>query len=136
MDNNEATRVRDGGCLCEGVRYRLTGPCRDVINCFCGQCQKTSGHHFAATRVSLDQFELLSSETLAWYQSSESAKRGFCQRCGGNLFWQPVDGDTISVTAGTLDKPTGLRTTRNIFIDDMSDYHFLPQLSPLDGDGD
>ena len=121
--------VRTGGCLCEGVRYRLTGPCRTVINCFCGQCQKTTGHHFAATRVKDEQFELTNDETLTWYQSSDSAKRGFCNRCGGNLFWKPTGADTISVTAGTIDSPTGLITTDNIFVEDMSDYHDLPALS-------
>ena len=120
--------VRTGGCLCEGVRYRITGECRGVINCFCGQCQKTTGHHFAATRVNLDQFEYLSKDTLQWYVSSEKASRGFCNRCGSNLFWQLKDSGTISITAGTVDKPTRLKTTENIFVEDKSDYHDLPAI--------
>jgi hypothetical protein len=27
-----------GGCLCGAVRYRATGPLRDVIVCHCGVC--------------------------------------------------------------------------------------------------
>ena len=118
-----------GGCHCEGVRYRLVGEIRDIINCFCTQCQKTTGHHFAATQANLDQFELLSDKTLSWYDASSTARRGFCNKCGSSLFWQKHGTDTISITAGTLDQPTGLKTVQNIFVDSMSDYHVLPELT-------
>ena len=121
--------VLSGGCLCGGVRYRLKGDLRGVVNCFCEQCRKTSGHHVAATRAPLDSFTLECDDTLHWYDSSADARRGFCGRCGGNLFWQHYDRDTISVMAGTLDTPTGLSTIENIFVEDMSDYHALPPLT-------
>ncbi len=124
----EVDRVRTGGCLCEGVRYKTVGELRDVTNCFCIQCQKTSGHHFAATEADLSQFELVNHATLRWYESSDAAKRGFCNHCGSSLFWQRNGAQTISITAGTLDKPTYLATTRNIFVEDKSDYHDLPVL--------
>ncbi|MCY3768951.1 MAG: GFA family protein [Gammaproteobacteria bacterium] len=121
-------RTRTGGCLCGGVRYRVVGEIRPVINCFCSQCRKTSGHHFAATQAGLEQFQLLSEESLAWYSSSDAARRGFCNRCGSSLFWQRRGTRTISITAGTLDGPTGLSTMKNIFVEDRSDYHDLPAL--------
>ncbi len=122
----EMDRIRTGGCLCGGVRYKTVGELRDIINCFCSQCQKTSGHHFAATKADLSQFELVNNATLRWYESSDTAKRGFCNRCGSSLFWQRKGTQTISITAGTLDKPTHLKTTKNIFVEDKSDYHELP----------
>ena len=125
---SDQSEVRTGGCLCEGVRYRMTGEIRQVINCFCTQCQKTSGHHVAATKVNLDQFEFISDSTLKWYQSSDQARRGFCSRCGANLFWQPMGADTISIMAGTIDTPTGLKTIKNIFVEDKNDYHSLPEV--------
>ena len=124
----EKNRRRTGSCLCGEVRYTLRGECRDVINCFCSQCRKTSGHHFAATQVNLNQFELNADSTLSWYSSSETARRGFCNRCGSSLFWQKSGLDSISITAGTLDAPTGLETIKNIFVEDVSDYHELPSL--------
>ncbi|NKB64945.1 MAG: GFA family protein [Gammaproteobacteria bacterium] len=117
-----------GGCLCGGVRYKLTGELREVVNCFCTQCQKTSGHHVAATRSSLKNFKLMVQDTLKWFSSSDQARRGFCENCGGNLFWQPIGADTISIMAGTIDKPTNLTTADNIFIEDKSDYHELPEV--------
>jgi len=121
-------KVITGGCLCDGVRYRITGELRGVINCFCGQCRKTSGHHVAATRVNLADFELIDDSTLHWYDSSQEVRRGFCRKCGGNLFWQNHCRDTISIMAGTLDAPTGLATIDNIYTDDASDYQIIPEL--------
>ena len=118
-----------GGCLCGAVRYKLNGELRGVINCFCEQCRRTSGHHVAATSVPLTQFTLEKDDQLNWYTSSESAQRGFCGKCGSNLFWKNNQRENISIMAGTLDTPTGLATVENIFVEDMSDYHVCPQLT-------
>jgi hypothetical protein len=112
-----------GGCLCGGVRYRIRGALCGVIACHCRQCRKTSGHHVAMTSVPSDNLSLTSSDTLSWYKSSETAERGFCRVCGGNLFWRAFGEDTISVTAGTLDTPTHLTLTEHIFVADKSDYY-------------
>ncbi len=120
------TDVHTGGCLCGGVRYRLTGPLRPVIACHCIQCRKTSGHHAAMTSVPNGRFSLEADETLVWYRSSDSARRGFCKRCGGNLFWEPKGEGRVSITAGTLDGATGLAIERHIFTDFAGDYYDLP----------
>jgi len=59
---------------------------------------------------------------LKWYQSSEEARRGFCQECGANVFWESLD-DLVSIAAGTIDEPTGLKTLRHIFVADKGDYY-------------
>jgi hypothetical protein len=122
-----APEVATGGCLCGGVRYRVAGPLRDVIACHCSQCRRTSGHFVAATEAAVADFALTSSETLQWYVSSAEAERGFCGRCGGNLFWRPTRTvqDRIYLMAGTLDLPTHLKIARHIFVVDKSDYYTL-----------
>ena len=65
------------------------------------------------------------SEKIVWYRSSSEAKRGFCGICGSSLFWSLIDGDTISIAAGSLEQPTGLKTTINIFTQDAGDYYSL-----------
>jgi len=114
-----------GSCLCGGVRYEIRGPLRDVVACHCSQCRKTSGHFVAMTSAPVDAINFLAADTLVWYRSSETAERGFCNRCGGNLFWRILDGDTLSITAGSLDTPTGLKTAEHIFVADKSDYYDL-----------
>ena len=121
-----------GGCLCGGVRYQTTSALRDVITCHCSQCRKTGGHFVAATQVPTADLRLTESATLRWYRSSDSAERGFCQRCGGNLFWRPTSpgSDTTSIMAGTVDPPTGLRIIQHIFTADKSDYYQINDGAP------
>ncbi|MEX2648409.1 MAG: GFA family protein [Alphaproteobacteria bacterium] len=119
--------VHTGGCLCGAVRYRVTGPLREVALCHCGQCRKFHGHVGAYTNVARDKLELTADGGLAWYMSSTIAKRGFCRMCGSSLFWERLGADTISIAAGTLDGPTGLKTTRQIFAapEHRGDYYEL-----------
>jgi hypothetical protein len=69
--------------------------------------------------------ELTASERLLWYRSSDTAERGFCGGCGSNLFWKLAGRDAISITAGTLDSPTGLSIEQHIFVADKSDYYTI-----------
>lgn len=112
-----------GSCLCGGVTFATSGRLRDVWACHCGQCRKSSGHHWAATSADLDRFRVTSAATLAWYDSSPAARRGFCARCGASLFWKPAGEDRMAIAAGALDGATGLRLTRHIFTEDAGDYY-------------
>jgi hypothetical protein len=119
-----------GGCLCGGVRYEIKGELRYVIACHCEQCRRTSGHFAAMTRTATADIAYTSLDTLKWYRSSDTAERGFCGECGSNLFWRPIGGDTTSITAGTLDTPTGLSIEKHIFVGAKSDYYELPDDLP------
>lgn len=114
-----------GGCLCGAVLYTMSGPLRPVVFCHCEQCRRTSGHHVAATACGVDDLVINNDEGLRWYRSSEYAERGFCKRCGGNLFFRPFHGKHVSVMAGTLDTPTGLEGAAHIFVDSKSDYYLI-----------
>ncbi len=118
------TRQLTGSCLCAGVAYLINGPVRNVVNCYCSQCRKTSGHYVAATRINKDHLTLTSEETLSWFECLPNIFRGFCNSCGGNLFWdnKNASNNEISIMAGTLDSPTQLKTVENIHTEDASDY--------------
>lgn len=66
---------------------------------------------------------------MRWYQSSDTAKRGFCPDCGSNLFWDG-GGDELSIMAGTLDGPTGLELDRHIYVANKGDYYELDDRLP------
>ncbi len=114
---------KTGSCLCGGVSYRVTGKLRDVVACHCSQCRKTGGSFVMATACVPDDLILEKQESLRWYRSSPEAERGFCQICGSNLFWKPDHGRHISITAGTLDPPTGLKLIEQWHVGDKSDYY-------------
>ncbi|WP_235519870.1 GFA family protein [Sphingomonas sp. Leaf22] len=46
--------------------------------CHCRSCRKQSGHCFASTDVPKTALTVTDSGSLAWYQSSERIRRGFC----------------------------------------------------------
>ncbi len=117
-----------GGCLCGAVRYAVVGPLRDVVACHCEQCRRTSGHHVAATSAAASDLSVTG--TVRWYASSAEARRGFCPVCGSNLFWERPGGGQVSISAGTLDLPTGLRLRGHIFVADKGDYYEISDGTP------
>lgn len=114
-----------GGCLCGGVRYRLTGPRRDVIICHCENCRRTHGHVAAYTSVMQSDLEFEAQESLCWYHdASPDAYRGFCNRCGASLFWDAHDGrGKISVAAGSLDSGRELKIIGHVFVSEAGEYY-------------
>lgn len=115
-----------GSCLCGGVAFTLSGPKRHAVACHCIQCRKTTGHYWSATAVATDDLNLIRSDTLAWYQSSDFARRGFCQRCGSTLFYERNGTGRTAISAGALDTPTGITEDEHIFTADKGDYYDLP----------
>jgi hypothetical protein len=121
-----------GTCLCGAVRYEVAGPARSVVACHCSQCRKTSGHYVAATQVLIDDLQIEGSLNITWFQSSASARRGFCKTCGSQLFWTETASRFISVMAGTIDGETGLVMDRQLFADMKGDYYDLPAVEKIE----
>ncbi len=120
---SETTTRATGSCLCGNVTYRVTGELRDIKACHCSQCRKTSGNYVVASAAADTDLIIDDQGSLTWFQSSEQAKRGFCKRCGGNLFWKHQAKDYTSIMSGTLDLPTYLKIASHIYVADASDYH-------------
>lgn len=117
-----------GRCLCEKVRYTVEGEARDVINCHCSRCRRSTGHFMAATRAAVDEVTI-TGDSLKWYQPVDGTYYGFCGDCGSTLFWRADrTKESISIAAGTLTPPTGLKTTKAIYLDYGSDYHHYDEL--------
>ena len=113
-----------GGCLCGGVRYEVRGALRDVVVCHCRRCRRTHGHVAAYTSCRPQDLVLVEDAELRWYESDERLQ-GFCGRCGSRLFWRAHGRDSVSITAGTIDEPTGLQTVKQIFTEQPGDYYRL-----------
>ena len=62
----------------------------------------------AATASSRDDLVFSSDETLTWFASSPECRRGFCNRCGGNLFYECDGLQIVSIFAGVLDDVSDL----------------------------
>ena len=135
MQTNRPVRAT-GGCLCGAVKYQVLASLRPVVYCHCSQCRRTSGHFVAATATLKKNLVLLSDQGLSWYQSSASAKRGFCGVCGSSLFWSPESDNYVAIMAGTLNQPTELEAVKHIFVLHKADYHDLNDGLPQRQQGD
>lgn len=131
----DAEPMRTGACLCGAVRYAVTGPLRPVVACHCGQCRRQSGNFVTATRASRASVAIEGEDAIAWYSASGIAERGFCRVCGSHLFWRPFGRDTISIHAGSLDQPTGLRLAEHIHCADKGDYYAISDGLPQSAGG-
>ncbi|HEV8678622.1 MAG TPA: GFA family protein [Stellaceae bacterium] len=106
-----------GGCQCGAVRYAITGPPERVHLCHCRMCQKATGGPFAALAP-------VWRSDFAWTRGSPSAfvsssltHRDFCAACGTPLTFRYDDGETISVTLGSLDRPQDVPPVRHYGIE-------------------
>ncbi len=118
-------QAHSGACQCGAVTYRVSGSMRDVVNCHCAQCRRIHGHAPGYSAARKSEMTVEGGDNITWYQSSEEAARGFCKSCGSSLFWRPEGRETVSVTAGTLHTPTGMKTVRHIFAADKGDYYTI-----------
>lgn len=121
MENDK----KSGSCLCGAVKFDVTGPLGDITMCHCGQCQKTSGHHFAATGAASKDITIGGEEFVKWYKSSDYAERGFCRECGSSLFWRMPSRDMISIMVGSFDGDISLPVVRHYFVEDKKSYYEL-----------
>ncbi len=115
--------VHTGGCACGIVRYRVEGEMRPVVACHCGQCRKTYTNYAAFSAAKRADLAIDNAAAVTWFESSPGVRRGFCSRCGSGLFWDNSAHDFVSVAAGSLDQPSGLRQVRHIFMDDKADFY-------------
>ena len=130
LEGETTMTAQTGSCLCDSVRFEITGPMRDVGFCHCEQRRRTSGHYVAASPCAPDDLSFSKQETLAWFSSSSKADRGFCRTCGSSLFWRPVHGRSISIMAGSLDRPTGLKADVHIHVPLAHDYYTIDDGPP------
>ncbi|MCE8521691.1 GFA family protein [Ruegeria pomeroyi] len=117
-----------GSCLCGDIRYATEAEPQGASMCHCGQCRRQSGGIWSSAFVPATALTITG--PVSWFAASDSAKRGFCARCGSFLFWKANDEDTISFSLGSIDGPTGLRVTKHIFVADKGDYYDIADDAP------
>lgn len=125
IDSQRMKMEISGGCLCGGVRYRVRGPARQIIDCHCENCRRTHGHYAAYTAVDKDDMTFEAEKSLKWFHDAlPDTYRGFCDRCGSSLFWDARRSDNIiSIAAGSLNPGHGLKTLGHIYLAEAGEYY-------------
>jgi hypothetical protein len=104
-----------GGCLCGSVRYRATGASINDRICHCHLCQKALGASFNARMLfKIDNVAI--EGPVAYINSSEGLKRGFCPKCGSTLFSRRETVGVMGITVGSLDDASAFKPQMHIYV--------------------
>jgi len=85
----------------------------------------------AATACRRPAFTLVKAQMLKWYVAVPGFRRGFCVECGSSLFFEEEGGERVSIAAGSLDEPQGLRIAAHIFASEAGDYYEMDTSVPV-----
>lgn len=113
---------RKGRCLCGAVTFSVDGGKNEVGACHCSMCRRWSGGPLLVLEAG-NGVTFSGEDSISVYKSSEWGERGFCSKCGTNLFWRMSDGSFCVVSAGALEDTDGLTFINQIFIDEKPSYY-------------
>jgi hypothetical protein len=108
-----------GSCLCGGIRYEITSPLEQPLNCHCSMCRKATGAAFRTrARVRASAFRWVAGESLlSRYESSPGHVRTFCRICGSTLVTLfPAAPDALGLALGTLDDDPDVKPELHVHV--------------------
>ena len=126
--------VREGGCACGAVRYRLTSDPLFTHCCHCLNCQRQTGSAFVINLlIEADRVELVGDDPqpVDVPRDDGSSQRIFrCPTCQVTVFSQYGGPDIRFVRGGTLDDPSGVAPDVHIFTRSKLGWVALPDTVP------
>ena len=126
--------MREGGCACGSVRYRLTSEPLFVHCCHCLNCQRQTGSAFVVNvLIETDRVESLQGEPVAVdvpRDDGSSQRIWRCPACQVAVYSQYTSPKVRFVRAGTLDEPRGIAPDVHIFTRSKVEWVTLPGSVP------
>jgi hypothetical protein len=131
------TPIREGGCACGHVRYRVESKPLIVHCCHCSMCQRQSGSAFAVNAlIEADRVRLLQGDVTEVTVPSPSGNGQVIARCpkcqvavwsNYLVFYKGILGDAIRfIRVGTLDDPSKMPPDVHIFTSSKQPWLVLP----------
>ena len=129
------TALREGGCQCGALRYRVRGEPLSVCACHCTDCQRRSGSAFGMTLFAArDQVELLRGEPARYDYAEADGRRwlgAYCATCAIRLWSEsPQNPGLLFLAAGTLDDRAGLEPVAHVWTRSRQPWVALPRNVP------
>ena len=113
---------RRGRCLCGAVQISTGSAHNSVGACHCAMCRRWCGGPFMALECGTD-ITIEDEDAITIYDSSPWAERGFCGKCGTNLFYRLKQSQQYFLTAGLFDDATGFVFESQVFVDERPPYY-------------
>lgn len=112
------TETTKGQCLCGAVTVEVVGPLGDISACHCDLCTRWSGSVQMGIEVSHENVSIKG--PIKTHQSSEIAKRAWCDVCGSAVFFSYTQGrDTgyLDLAPGLFKNFGGAKLARVVYAD-------------------
>jgi hypothetical protein len=126
--------LREGGCACGSVRYRLTSEPLFTHCCHCLNCQRQTGSAFVINLlIEAERVQLLAGDPLPVDvpRDDGSMQRIYrCPQCQVAVFSEYGRPDVWFVRGGTLDDPTGVTPDVQIYTRSKVSWLTLPDSTP------
>lgn len=134
--------ILTGGCACGAVRYECSAEPMMSANCYCKDCQRSTGGAFASVLiVPRAAFKMTKGEAKQYEVTGDSGSkvsRGFCVNCGSPILSLLLGNPTImAIKAGSLDDPAKFKPAANVYMSSAPPWapvlHDLPKFSKMPG---
>ncbi len=112
-----------GHCMCGEVSIEANLINNEVGVCHCKDCRRWSGSPFMSVESYADDVVINGQELVAIYNSSDWAERGFCSKCGSNLFYRLKENQKYFLLAGLFEQEDEFAMDHQIFIDRKPDFY-------------
>ena len=126
--------LREGGCACGAVRYRLASDPLFTHCCHCLNCQRQTGSAFVINLlIETDRVELLAGDPqpVAVPRDDGSTQKIFrCPTCQVAVYSQYTRPQVRYVRGGTLDEPSSVEPDVHIFTRSKLPWITLPDSAP------
>ncbi len=131
-----------GGCQCGAVRYSVEGEPQHVALCHCSDCRKSAGAPMVSWAAFAEDAFTLEQGELATFNSSGTALRSFCPKCGTGIAYRNAEflPGIVDIQSATLDDPDALPAGAHIQVAEriswMAAAHELPVFQRYPGMGE
>jgi hypothetical protein len=126
--------LREGGCACGAVRYRLASDPLFVHCCHCLNCQRQTGSAFVINLlIEAGRVELLAGEPRAVdvpRDDGSPQRIHRCPTCEVAVFSEYGRPEVLFVRGGTLDEPREITPDVHIFTRSKVGWLVLPESAP------
>lgn len=133
----ESPVLQEGGCVCNKIRYSISGSPLRVTICHCTWCQRRTGSAFGVELVFEKDQVVFHSDSVSVYRhvSDESSRwldQQFCNTCGSNIGLTLEAVPSIqSISAGSLDDQNWSELTRldrrHVFTRSARQWSVIPE---------
>lgn len=109
---------RSGKCLCGAVSYKITAEPILARICWCHDCQRIASNGTVNLLVPTEALQIHgeTNEYVSVADSGNQITRRFCPKCGSHLFANSSARPQFTVVrAGTLDDPSSIKPSKNIW---------------------